>query len=74
MHFPEATVTSEHRPHLVHHSDLKESKQSNLAGTTCVCPDFTCSAQIVDTHFLMNCCYGLIFFKPLRGKKYQPQH
>lgn len=26
MHFPEAAVTSEHRPHLVHHSDLKESK------------------------------------------------
>lgn len=22
MHFPEAAVASEHRPHLVHHSDL----------------------------------------------------
>lgn len=22
MHFPEAAVTSEHRPHLVHHGDL----------------------------------------------------
>lgn len=30
MHFPEAAVTSEHRPHLVHHGDLmKETKTAD---------------------------------------------
>lgn len=28
MHFPEAVVTSEHRPHLAHHGDLKTKRQN----------------------------------------------
>lgn len=30
MHFPEAAVASEHRPRLVHHSDLTKEKHMNI--------------------------------------------
>lgn len=42
MHFPEAAVASEHRPHLVHHGDLKEPGQQKKVQLRRTVSYFTC--------------------------------